>query len=666
MARQSTQRLIQLVCEERATADQCADLERQALADPAVLRAYVDAMNVHAALVWDQAEREPPVSRTVLAADRRPAWPKVVAIGALAATVTIIAVVWQTAPPKADGRAEAALAAKPVELPAENPTGQPLAVADAPPPAADQTPVPIVPEPVATPVVVESPAQRPAFDLKRIVASIDEAIAARWADEEVTPSAVADDGDWLRRASLDLRGRIPTAAEIDLFLADDPATRRDRVVAEAVASDEFADHFGTRWATLLVGRSPQRRDYHRRLRHWIADEIVIGTPWSEIAGELVAARGSEENPPTNFLLAHLNDQAVPATAITSRVLMGRRIQCVQCHRHPLSGAGQEEFWQLNAFFKQTEIRTVRRNGQLQRELVDRTDGGPVYYEDLSGLMRVAYPAYAGVEASREDGVARRRVLAEQLAGDRTVAEAMASRLWTDLIGAPLAEKADDLGPHAIVSHPAVLDTLTEALVAAEFDVRKLAQVIASTRAYGLSSRLGRENEIDQPIAGHVPLFARAYVKPLTAEQIYDSIVVASQGTSSPDESFPDRETWVGRFYEAQQNEENGDLSRFDAGVNQALALMNGELTAAAVQSDRAAALRQVLDAPGTRTAKLDAVLTLALGRPPRVGERIKLTRALIPAVDRYSQAMPADAAAREGLRDVFWACLNSSSFALNY
>ena len=653
MSHISPQRLIQLVCDEQATAEQCAALEALVLGDASVRRAYVDTMNVHAALLWDQIEsgtEAPPVPTP-----RRS--PVRVAVAALAAVAAAVAVMLLLTPA---GVEQPIAGDRPITVP----------VADDPVPVEVAPPVPVLlaeTPPAPRPEQPKAEAVKPQpFDLAASVARIDDAIATRLQEEQVAPSPRAAPGQWLRRASLDLRGRIPVSDEIDAFLAADPATRRGDYVAASVASTEFAQHMATRWSTLLVGRSDEMQTYRARLRGWLTEQFASGQPWRKTAGELIAARGPESHPPTNFLLAHLNNQAVPATAYTSRVLLGRQVQCTQCHRHPWNDQSQDAFWQLNAFFKQTKIRSAMKDGRRVRELVDTDDGGPVYYEDLAGVMQVAYPAWNGREVSRENGVARREALAELIATDNdpALAEAMASRVWEQLIGAPLTPKVDDLGPHVAVSHPEVLAELRDAFLASDYDLAALVTLVASTEVYQRSSEPAAADSADRPETGSPALLSRVYVKPLSAEQIYDSIVVAARGLRGSRAGLPDRDEWTARFYQTQQNEENADMTTFDGSISQALALMNGQLVQAAVASSDA--LDDVLSAPGTQQAKLAAVLELALGRPATEDEADAIARVLRPAVRRYAKSQPGPEALKAGLRDVFWACLNSGPFAMNY
>ena len=52
------------------------------------------------------------------------------------------------------------------------------------------------------------------------------------------------------------------------------------------------------------------------------------------------------------------ENGVQATAKTSQVFLGVQVQCTQCHNHPFNDWKQNQFWELNAFFRQT--RALRR------------------------------------------------------------------------------------------------------------------------------------------------------------------------------------------------------------------------------------------------------------------------------------------------------------------
>src|SRR5205823_1843588 len=57
---------------------------------------------------------------------------------------------------------------------------------------------------------------------------------------------------------------------------------------------------------------------------------------------------------------------VPATSRTTRLFLGIRTQCVQCHDHPFNGEWrQDHFWGINAFFRQVETKRTQGNPRPQ-------------------------------------------------------------------------------------------------------------------------------------------------------------------------------------------------------------------------------------------------------------------------------------------------------------
>lgn len=708
--------LINAVLDGRASEDDFRALEEAAKADPRVIAQYVDAMNLHASMHWDYGgvgENGSAAAANVPAtlshgysgtpATRRSS------LAALLGLAALLLVALTLFRPSLDGSQDNLLVDNKSE---------------------DLKPTPTVPEPVIAPEVMSPPEPvvaanngsneirssetpdlasasgsangslatmtngaavpsavsnnhgtqaavtenaavskvAPNIGSAQLVSYINGQLQQRWRDEGITPSPQAEPLAWLRRASLDLRGRIPTRDEIESFLAGSEARRREEYVESTLADDDFAEHFATVWSNLLVGRSSQRAVYRDRLRGYLSDAFAANRSWGDVAGELVAAEGPEQNPPTNFLLAHLNNEAVPATAITSRVLLGRQLQCSQCHSHPFNDWKQDQFWELNAFFQQCEVEQREGTaGESIQVLVDRQAGGPTFFETRRGLMQVAYPIYGGERIDESPTVNRRSELARLIvAGEKTdLAEAMVNRMWSHFMGVAFTQEVDDLGPHAAISHPELLDRLTREFVASGYDVKQLVRWITSSAPYQLSADWTEANSFDRPEIGEPALFSRMYEKSLSPEQLYDSLVTAAAGPDAVVSELPSRGDWVAEFYAAQENEENSEMSTFEATSSVALELMNGKLVSLLVAAPESVALTDVLTMKASEDERLNAISLLVLGRAPSAAEKKTLKKVLRPTIDAYSQELPRVAAAQEGFRDLFWAYVNSSEFAVN-
>jgi hypothetical protein len=388
--------------------------------------------------------------------------------------------------------------------------------------------------------------------------------------------------------------------------------------------------------------------------------------------ELVSAEGPvEENGASGFLLAHLNNEAVPATAITARLFLCQQVQCTQCHKHPYNEAGQSQFWELNSFFKQTAVerRPVRGPGgqtQFTEVLVSEPVGGPTFYEDLRGVMQPAYPKFSGVEVSPEPHINRRKELAALLTqgDDPQLAKAMVNRTWAHFFGYGFTRPVDDMGPHNRPSHPELLDELAKAFVQSGYDVKQLIRWICLSDPYQRSSQFNEKNHRDNPSAGEEALYSRMYIRSMSVEQLYDSLLVASKAHfasgSSWDEIQQQRHAWLQQFVTAFNTEENDEETAFEGTVPQALLLMNSELVDQAVRTKQGTYFSEVLNSPASETEKIRRLCLAALSRYPTPQE--------LAAARKLIQTRRGDAknsrAAVEAMQDIFWAYLNSNEFIL--
>ncbi len=537
-------------------------------------------------------------------------------------------------------------------------------------------------------LVINSPAAPPVTDANILTTTTDAAVVAfinqqleqAWTENEVQPAPTSTDEEWVRRVHLDLAGRIPTQLETASFLKDHHPDKRSQLVDALIDTQDFARHFAGTWTNLLVGRSRNSNINRDRLLGYLENQFGNNRSWRETVSSLITATGSaEESGPANFLLAHLNNEAVPATAITARTLLCQQLQCAQCHTHPsIREWGQERFWEFNAFFQQTSVKeeTIvdQETGEKirLRTLVDSNKLAPTYYDTLKGVTQIAYPELSGQKIEEQTDRPLRESLADLLtSGDRPqLAKAFINRNWAQFFGYGFTPQVDDMGPHSPVSHPQLLEGLAEAFVKSGYDTHRLIKWICLSEAYQLSSK-GSEN-IDTPEDGDPALFSRMYVKPLSAEQLFDSLLIAS-GVSPAEmhrrgQTYAQREEWLQQFFKAVDNEENSEQSTFDGTVPQALMMMNGELVQRAIDPNSGVVFRNVVSDPHTsELSKIRALSLAALSRYPTPEETTAIRNVLRGLVkSQTEQNVPPQLAVNEGLRDIYWAYLNSSEFAINH
>src|SRR5262249_31389313 len=70
------------------------------------------------------------------------------------------------------------------------------------------------------------PSPKATPDVAEVTKTINEKLEAGWKANKVTPSRPVDDYEFIRRASLDIIGRIAKPEEIETYLKDPPETRR--------------------------------------------------------------------------------------------------------------------------------------------------------------------------------------------------------------------------------------------------------------------------------------------------------------------------------------------------------------------------------------------------------------------------------------------------------
>ena len=510
-----------------------------------------------------------------------------------------------------------------------------------------------------------------------IVKFIDKTVRQNWKDNEIAPSPAATDAKWLRRVYLDIVGHVPPADVVEKFLADKDAAKRSKVIDNLLEGPAYVRNWTTIWTNLSIGRRTPRRVSRLGMRKFFRAAFAKNRPWNEIVKDLVSAEGHfERNGAVNFLLAQYPrggnprdpDYAVNATAKTTRLFLGLQVQCTQCHDHPFNKWKQNQFWEFNSFFRQTARRDHRkydpktgRQVDDYSELVKANFSGAVYFEKRNAVLQVAYPKFFDKKIDDGPDTNRRAELAKLMAtgGEQPlVARAMVNRMWGHFFGYGFTKPIDDMGPHNPPSHPELLKKLTDEFVKHRYDLKHLVRWICNSEAYNLTSRFGKKNKIDNPAAGETPLFSHMYVKSMSAEQLYDSLIVATEahksGRSSWAAAEKQRQRWMQQFVVTFDTDENDEATTFNGTIPQALMMMNGELIANAINTKPGSFLYRVLAARGTDATRVRKLFLSALSRYPTRKESVGLLKFL-----KFKRTKKEKL---EAYQDLYWALLNSNEF----
>jgi len=330
-----------------------------------------------------------------------------------------------------------------------------------------------------------------------------------------------------------------------------------------------------------------------------------------------------------------------------------KLECAQCHDHPFNHYSREQFWQLAAFFS-----GLAPQGARQPRGVAGFD--PTRKEiKIMGTERVVEAKFPdGKKPVFKEGADVRLILADWITAPDNpyFAKAAVNYVWAQFFGLGIIDPVDEPSDENPPSHPELLDELARQFVLNKYDLKYLIKAITASQAYQLSSAHTHPTQIDPK---H---FAVMQLKGLAPEQLINSVVTA---VGSFDNGTPQGFRQVGRFnpMAAELRTKFANYSdkktEYQTSILQALALMNGRMTADATSLTRSKTLAAIADSPFMDTeGKLNALFLSSLSRKMRPQETSRLVRYVESGGPSKDQS--------KALADVFWSLLNSSEFILNH
>ncbi len=519
-----------------------------------------------------------------------------------------------------------------------------------------------------------------------ILTSITRELSKQWKEQGVTPSEFASDLKWVRRVYLRLIGRVPTTNELTPFFDgnSDPDKREalvNRLLFSSQYSEEYLQHWTNLWTNTLIGRhGGTGKDKANRagLAKYIYASLQANKPYNQIVRELLAATGDSDpdsdrfNGAVNFLLASVNgDDTTLATARTTSIFLGQKLQCAQCHNHPSSDIAQNQFWEMDAYFSQLHTSPVRKDEQFGFSLSNKdfqgveTPGGDAgnYFEQSNGVARLAFPTFLGHPEPSASGAVdnfdRRSRLAALVSNSPLLERTLVNRMWSHFFGYGFTSDVDDMGPHVQVSHPQLLESLANQTRANKYNLKSVLKWLALSDPFLRSSIYSPSNGIDSPELGDQPLFSRYYSRQLEPEEVYQSLLALSGTLRTPD-SFGQQQlaqrSWLGQFTRQRETDEAGEISSFKGDIQQSLILMNGELMKKATKLESHTVLGKIVASANLTQVKVQQLFMAALARHPSKEELTKIKQL----------SLQAQADEQQFLQDIWWALLNSSEFILDH
>ena len=532
----------------------------------------------------------------------------------------------------------------------------------------------------AVPVVKSTPPESPlevrpwTTDVAFGPAQLDALLASSLAGESLESAPLLSDEQYLRRVSIDLMGKPPTAAELEEFLACDEADKRATVAARLLDSPSFARHWGHFWKDVMQSKASSTQvifELHRGkvLEDWIASRLEANRSWAEVAHGLIAAEGvlfvpaDDHGGNVGFLLCHTGqDSEVGRATDTTRIFLGIQLECAQCHDHPTDIWKREQFHELAAYFGRT------RDGQVAGEskkrgvqLTSATTGEyamPDKYD--ASKTTVVHPRFfLNDEALTpgSDDLTRRKALANLVTSSSWFAKAFVNRVWGQLMGRGFVEPLDDLGPSHEPIYPEVLEALARSFRDSDHNVKQLMATIVGSRAYQQVSRFGESRHDHLHFAGSYPMRMRG-------EELWDSVAQAvgpfAEKTPLPDGlrevldriRDPDFFTIFKRLFDYDPSLGPNDV---EPSVAQALMLLNNPAINAQIAAVGDTPLARIVERYADDDEAVRQVYLQVVSRQPTPNELTTCREYMTEVGDRG-----------QALEDLMWALVNSAEFRVKH
>lgn len=404
---------------------------------------------------------------------------------------------------------------------------------------------------------------------------------------EVIPNATVDDGTFVRRAYINIIGRIPTMQEAKAFLDAKKPNKRHELIDTLVDSDGFKSKMFLFYSELL--RLKSNNDQHGAGFHqFIHESAQTNKPFDKMVYEMLSAEGHvAENPAVGY---YLRDPGMTLDNVsnTVQVFLGTQIGCAQCHDHPFEDTTQMDYYKLAAFSggfdfkKNPEIQAkvkgitklalkaddvdvkslieahkkkfnkgktnknqspkekVLRKYRRESSVVFRQYRRNQYHDDKWKRLRLPHDyqyndgepgdlvkpeVLFGEMPELKDNSQRREVFAEWVTSPKNpqFTKVLANRLWVDAFGYGLVEPLDNWTDRTKVSHKPVLDFLTEELKRNKYNVKETLRHIYHAILF---QRTVYPVKIEGGKTFH---FAGPLLRRMSGEEIHDSFMTLEAG-----------------------------------------------------------------------------------------------------------------------------------------
>jgi WD40 repeat protein len=493
---------------------------------------------------------------------------------------------------------------------------------------------------------------------------IDELAYAQFKRLGLFPSETCTDAEFLRRASIDTIGALPTVEEARAFLADPAPEKRNKLIDRLLENPYYGDYWANKWADLLRPNSDRvgiKSTYI--LDQWLRECFRENMPYDQFVRTIVTTEGNTHRFGPAVIYRDRREP-VDATTMFSEIFLGVRLDCAKCHHHPNEKWGQDDFYHMAAFFG-----SIRHKGEgisapisPGNETFYFAPGNTVKHPVTGELMDPRPPDGDGFKIA--DGENPRLALADWMTDPKNpfFAKAAANRVWAAFFGRGIVDPVDDFRMSNPASNAALLDALGQEVIRDKFNLKALMRTIMRSHLYQLSTVPNEYNKAD------TRNYSRSYRRRLQAETLADALDditgVPSEYSGMPPGSRA-MQTWSYKIDSPTMDAFSRPNSSSDCpcerdtkpSIVQALHLMNSRLLEEKLKSKDPGARVQRLAESQLKPEEIVTELYLACYSRMPSDEELKIATAPFTAEG---------ANRRSAIEDVLWSLLNSAEFVFNH
>ena len=223
---------------------------------------------------------------------------------------------------------------------------------------------------------VKTPAEPTVNNKAWVRTPIDAFVLAPIEAKGLTPSPDADRTAFIRRATLDVWGVIPTPEEVAAFVNDTSSDAYEKLADRLLASSKYGERQARRWLDLAryadsTGfQNDGTRPNFWRYRDYVINAFNADKPYSQfiqeqIAGDEILADKQEGLVATGFLAGFPDNSnsrdlvqrkyqiTTDMTDTVGKVMLGQTVECARCHNHKFDKISQKDYYSLQSFFANT-------------------------------------------------------------------------------------------------------------------------------------------------------------------------------------------------------------------------------------------------------------------------------------------------------------------------